>query len=203
MPGFFIVEGVAGSGKDTLVQQVVAALQPDRRSVLAWDEAAVMASWHHYYLPGIDRLRLDLTGAILDEVAAARHREPDTAFVFNRFHVSHAVWRAERGNTAADLEARHHALVGRLAALGAVVLHPVLDPGEFDARTRHIERREAAWSLFLERRMRDMACTTPGQMYAAQQRMLQDVLARDGLPFHTLHVDPGVPLDLAPLLQGG
>jgi len=33
--------------------------------------------------------------------------------------------------------------------------------------------------------------------------MLQDVLARDGLPFHTLHVDPGVPLDLAPLLQGG
>ncbi|GEM_PF-5717284 len=200
MSGLFIVEGVAGSGKDTLVQQVVAALQPERRPVLAWDEAAVMASWHHYYLPNIDRLRLDLTAAILDDVATARRREPDSAFVFNRFHVSHAVWRAENGNATADFEARHRTLADRLAALGAVVLHPTLDQVEINARTRHIERREAAWSLFLERRMRDMGCATPGQMYAAQQRMIQDMLARDGLPFHTLHVDPGVPLDLAPIV---
>lgn len=192
----YVIEGVAGSGKDTLARQLVAALQPDVRPVLVWDETAVLASWHHYYLPGIDTLRLDLTESLAGHMEATLAQQPDTVFVFNRLHVSHAVWRAEKHAATPELEARHDRVVQRLAALGTLVLHPVLDISSLEERTSHNERQEAAWRAFLQRRAADMGSPSPGQMYGDQQAAMQRVLARDGLPWRALNVAPGQPVDL-------
>ena len=192
----YVIEGVAGSGKDTLARQLVASLLPDARPVLVWDETAVLASWHHYYLPDIDRLRLDLTESLAGHTEATLQREPDTLFVFNRLHVSHAVWRAEKRHDLPELEVRHDRLVQRLAALGTLVLHPVLDITSLEQRTSHNERQEAAWRAFLQRRAADMGSPSPGQMYGDQQSAMQRVLTRDGLPWRALSVVPGQSVDL-------
>ena len=57
----YIVEGVAGSGKDTLCGQIVRSLNPVERRVLVFPEEAVLATWLYYFVPGIHETRLDLT----------------------------------------------------------------------------------------------------------------------------------------------
>ncbi|MSQ10731.1 MAG: hypothetical protein EXR52_06980 [Dehalococcoidia bacterium] len=200
MGAIYIVEGVAGAGKDTLVNQLVTALRPDERPLIIWSESAVLASWHHYYLPGIDELRLDLSERLAPYLQATLARDPDTVFVFNRFHVSHAVWRVDKRNNTPELERWHDSLVAQLRGLPVQILHPTLSEQEAPARTSHAERREVAWERFLERRASETGHTSAAGLYLTQQRLMVEVMERDGLPYRTLAVAHDRPLDLTGIL---
>lgn len=202
MGAVYIVEGVAGAGKDTLVHQLVTALQPEARPVLLWSESAVLASWHHYYVPGIDELRLDLAEHLVHHIATTLREAPESVFVFNRFHVSHAVWRIEKQNNTPALQARHRALVAQLRQLPVRIFHPYLAAGEAAARTSHSERQERAWLNFLERRARDMGQRSPADLYLAQQQLMADILDQDRLPYQRVTIRYGQPVDMQGLLAG-
>lgn len=201
MAAVYIVEGVAGAGKDTLVNQLVAALQPEERPVLVWSESAVLASWHHYYLPGVDEMRLDLTERLAPYIADTLSRMPDSVFVFNRLHVSHAAWRMEKQNDTPTLQRRHDAVVAQLHALPVLILHPHLAEAEAASRTNHGERRERAWADFLARRAADMGRQDPADLYLAQQRLMATIMERDGLPHRRVTVRHNQPIDLTEVLS--
>jgi hypothetical protein len=202
MAVIYIVEGVAGSGKDTLVQQLVAALGPEQRCIYCFDEDAVLASWIHNQLPGIHRIRLELAASLLERIRQELVEDDDSAFVFNRFHVSFAAWRADYG--LADLfQAQHEELVSALWALPVRILHAVLDPNEVEARSRHVERREIAWRRFLDWRTSHFGFSSPGAVFAAQQATMQRILEQDGLPYRTIHIEPGAAIDARELWLEG
>ena len=200
MRSVYIVEGVAGSGKDTLTSQLLDWLRPAERHVQAFPEEAVLASWLHYFVPGIHESRLDLTGRLLDHVEASLEREPDTVFVFNRFHVSHAVWRAEM-QAPTELERRHEALVARFSKLPVLILQTVVEPSNAETRTSHLEREEVAWHRFLERRLETHAQASVGASYLEQQDAMTRILERDRLPYRQVRVPAGTPLDIANLVD--
>jgi hypothetical protein len=195
----YIVEGVPGSGKDTLVGELVQALRPEERRVLVFPEEAVLATWLYYFLPGIHELRLHLTHRIVDYAQVTLRRDPDTAFVFNRFHVSHAVWRGEQ-NADPRLEGSHDRLVEKLTDLPVQILHAVLTEAEMDERSRHVERRDIAWQRFLEERLAFQGKESTGATYFPQQGEMTRIMERDGLPYTEVRVQPGAPLDLSPYL---
>ena len=200
MSAIYIVEGVAGSGKDTLTTQLLAWLRPDERHVQAFPEEAVLASWLHYFVPNIHESRLDLTHRLVEHVERTLEREPDTVFVFNRFHVSHAVWRAEM-QASTELEQRHTALVARLSKLPTLVLHTVVEPSDAEARTSHLERREVAWRRFLARRLETHAQTSPGASYLEQQDAMTRIIERDALPYRRINLGAGVPVDIGAIVE--
>jgi hypothetical protein len=194
----YIVEGVAGSGKDTLVKQLVDALLPEERCVYTFDEEAVLASWIHNQLPGIHRIRLDLALSIVERIRDELEARRDTIFVFNRFHVSYAAWRDDYG-LEEIFQARHDELVSGLRALPVRILHAVLAPHEVEARSRHAERRDLAWKRFLDWRTSHFGFSSPGAVFEAQQATMQRILEQDGLPYRTVRVRPGTGIDLPDL----
>src|SRR4051794_31720054 len=148
----YIVEGVAGSGKDTLCSQIVKSLRPEERRVLVFPEEAVLATWLYYFVPGIHEVRLDLTERLVAYMHETLAQDPDAAFVLNRFHVSHAVWRAELKADAA-LESRHQSLVESMRSLPLRIFQTLLPEATADARASHLERRDRAWEAFLAQRV--------------------------------------------------
>jgi thymidylate kinase len=190
----YVIEGVAGSGKDTLCAQLVEALKPKSRRVLVFPEEAMLASWLHYFVPGIHEQRLDLADRMLDYVEDLMGRDPEASFVFNRFHVSYAVWRHEHG---VDLEARHERLITRMQQLPLLVVQAMLPEQDADTRSSHIERRELAWQRFLEDRIAFHGQSSAGQSYLDQQVAMSEIIARDALPNRQVEVRRDQCLDLS------
>ena len=192
----YIVEGVAGSGKDTLCAQIVKSLNPEERRVLVFPEEAVLATWLYYFVSGIHEIRLDLTDRLVAYMHETLAQDPDAAFVLNRFHVSHAVWRAEL-NADAALESRHQRLVESMRSLPLRIFQTLLPKANADARASHLERRDRAWEAFLAQRVAFHGEASAGQSYLSQQDAMSAVLERDGLPFRQVVVplDEGVDVE--------
>jgi len=191
MAAVYIIEGVPGSGKDTFCEQLLSALRPEERPVFAFSEDAVLATWLYYFISGIHDVRLDLADRIVAYVGDVLARDPDSAFVFNRFHVSYAIWRREH-NAATELEERHRRLVAVLKGLPVQIFHALLPESSATERSRHVERRELAWRRFLEERLAFRPDSDIGASYLKQQVVMSEILAADGLPFRPIEVGPGL-----------
>ena len=136
---------------------------------------------------GID---LGTTNSLVAYMHETLAQDPDAAFVLNRFHVSHAVWRAELKADAA-LESRHQRLVESMRSLPLRIFQTLLPEANADARARHVERRDRAWEAFLAQRVAYHGEASAGQSYLAQQDAMSAVLRRDGLPFRQVVVPLG------------
>ena len=152
------------------------SLQPEERRVLVFPEEAVLATWLYYFVPGIHEVRLDLTDRLVAYMHETLAQDPDAAFVLNRFHVSHAVWRAELKADAA-LESRHQRLVESMRSLPLRIFQTLLPEATADARASHLERRDRAWEAFLAQRVAFHGEASAGQSYLSQQDAMSAVLA--------------------------
>jgi hypothetical protein len=199
----YIVEGVAGSGKDTLCGQIVLSLHPEERRVLVFPEEAVLATWLYYFVPGIHETRLDLTERLVAYMHDTQSQDRDAAFVLNRFHVSHAVWRAELKVDTPALQERHQRLVDSMRSLPLRIFQTLLPEADADARASHLERRDRAWEAFLAQRVAYHGETSAGQSYLSQQDAMSAVLERDGLPYRAVTVPLGEDVDVEALWGGG
>jgi thymidylate kinase len=202
IPIVYVVEGVAGSGKDTLCSQIVRSLQPEERRVLQFPEEAMLATWLYYFVEGIHELRLDLAERLVAYMHETLAQDPDAAFVLNRFHVSFAVWRAELRADAA-LEQRHQRLVESMRSLPLRILQTMLPEANADARASHVERRDRAWEAFLAQRVAFHSEASAGQSYLSQQGAMSAVLSRDGLPYRQVVVPLGEDVDVEGLWTAG
>jgi len=88
LPHIFIIEGIPGSGKDTLTTTLLELLHKDARPVYHYPEEALGFPYTHWYWPGITKARLSLMESALDFVEEESRRHPGAVFVFNRFHLS-------------------------------------------------------------------------------------------------------------------
>lgn len=179
-----IIEGIPGSGKDTLQRRMLTELRGESRPVYVFSEDALLFSWKHYRVPDIDVIRLGLMERLLAFVRAEMRDEPESIFIFNRFHISFALL-----NRSAGLEEQYERVVSTLRDLDAHVIVPVLGQDEMAARVRHLEReqQERVWRVFRERRAAESNICIE-ELYTIQQQRILALLQQQGIPYTLTYV---------------
>src|SRR5438270_11880999 len=86
----FIIEGIAGAGKNTLHQHIKESLSD--QLVYDYPEEELLCSWKHVFINNINQLRLEFMSNFLDYCRDILSKNPKAIFILNRFHISHYIF---------------------------------------------------------------------------------------------------------------
>ena len=172
-----IIEGITGSGKDTVQGLLKGKLR--NKVVYDYSEGEMLFSWKHVQIPGISKMRLELMNGFVDYMAKKILEEPDAVFVLNRFHVSAYMAHVSKDRS---LGKNYGTIVKKLQKLPVHILFLKPPAHEVEKRASHSERAEA-WKRYQKMMMEKEGFTNRKDMYLSQQKLMMNALKRDGLPF--------------------
>jgi len=178
-PRIYIVEGIPGSGKDTIAGSLNEGFAHEL--CYTYSEEAVLCGWQHYWLRDVDEIRMQLAESLLDYVETTLHEAPNARFVFNRFHLSINVLSHPFRPTG-----RYVRLIERLANLPMKLMLPVLQRDEVEQRCAHVERKSLAWRRHLRLRIEASPFDSIADVYWAQQNEFVALAEAQGLPFELI-----------------
>jgi deoxyadenosine/deoxycytidine kinase len=177
----FIIEGIAGSGKDTLQQQLREKL--GGKLVYSFSEDELLFSWKHAWIPGIQKLRLRYLNQILDYCEQTLKENPDAVFILNRFHISLITT-----NTDLKKPAGYRKLIERLRALPIHIYFAVVDKEKIEERVAHKERKDPLWEWHKQKRLQSRGYATLGELYSAEQKLILKMLKAQKIPYSVVNV---------------
>jgi hypothetical protein len=183
-PRIYIIDGIPGSGKDTLVRTLLHVLHSESRPVYYYPEECMAFSYGQVFWPGITNVRLTIMEAALDFIQEESLRSPDVVFVFNRFHLSTAVATHTSIGQDREATARYDRLVERLHSLRVLVLLLTLDESRM-TRLTHQERlgHDWVWQDFLARVTADTPHNSLMELYIYQQERFLQLAEKQALPY--------------------
>jgi thymidylate kinase len=184
-PRIFIIEGIPGSGKDTLVQTLLHVLHQETRPVYYYPEESVAFSYQQVFWPNITQVRLSIMEAALNFVEEESLNRPDAVFVFNRFHLSTAVATLSSVGKDQEVNRRYGQLIKKLHSMSVLVLLLTLEERRMD-KLYHRERmgHDKVWEEFLERVIESTPHNSLKELYTTQQERFLQLVREQGLPYH-------------------
>jgi len=85
-----IIEGIAGSGKDTFQSYLKKKLKD--RQIYDYSEGEVLHSWKQFPIDGIVNLRLKFMKSFVNYIGDIVSQDETAVFLLNRFHLSTYAW---------------------------------------------------------------------------------------------------------------
>ncbi|MFA6908676.1 MAG: hypothetical protein WC289_02190 [Patescibacteria group bacterium] len=177
-----IIEGIAGSGKNTLQKSIAGILKS--KAVCSFSEEELLFGWKHFWIPAIGTLRLELMESMIEYVEKTIYEHTDSVFVFNRFHISFLLF-----NTVPHDRQRYDALLSRLRTLPTMIFVPTLSEVEIGERTQHRERKDVVWKQHQKKRMYTGGFDSLTSMYDAEQAQIKKLLQEQNIPYQLVHVE--------------
>lgn len=179
-----IIEGISGSGKDTLQAYLKTRLV--NRVVYDYSEGEVLHSWKQFQIEGIVDLRLKFMTLFVSYIRDVLCRDENAVFLLNRFHLSTLAWSIIQQQTLGpDYEKVIEAL--RCLPVHVFILH--VDEDEIEKRSLHPER-SSAWQKFQQQLVKDYTFYTRLQR---QQKLFFDAAKQQQLPFSIVKLPPFQP----------
>lgn len=146
----FIIEGIAGAGKNTFHQ--ILKEQLSDKLIYDFAEEELLFTWKQAWIHNIDEMRLCFFENLLDYCEECLSENPNAVFILNRFHISYAIFHSQHSQ---EKQKRYDILLKRLKKLGAFVYVPILEQGDIEHRSVHGERIDPIWKKHLEKRLQE------------------------------------------------
>jgi len=169
-----IIEGISGSGKDTLqnyLKRKLAGL-----NLYDYSEGEVLHSWKQLQIKGISELRIRFMKNFVNFMSDIIHQDNHAVFLLNRFHLStYASTILEHP----ELGSQYTEIVDGLRALPVHIFILQLDESEIEKRSFHPERT-GAWRKFQQQIVQQHNFR---ERLETQQKVILDAAVKQGIPY--------------------
>ena len=177
-----IVEGIAGSGKTTLMEYLIQQFKVPR--VYVYLEQELMLGWKHIHIPHVSALRIEFMNLFLDELEKNLEQKKDAIFILERFHLSMKIleWEFEK-----DFDAEYQKIVERIKKLPVHMLIAELKEVEIRDRMHHRERSRQ-WREYCEEKLVLRGFRDLESVSISQQKAFFQAAQEQGIPYSTVQV---------------
>lgn len=175
----FIIEGVAGSGKDTFVNILKKQLGEKGCLVYDFSEGELLFSWKHFWIKGIDILKIKYLHSLLDYCEELIKDNPKTTIIFNRFHITYPL--VSKYNKEAKL--LYDRLINRLQNLPVHIFIGILTKEDIEKRASHSERKDKIWGLHQQKRLKFKKVDSLLELYTKEQEEIFKMVQKQGIPY--------------------
>jgi thymidylate kinase len=177
-----IIEGIAGSGKDTFQKYLKSKLRG--RIVYDYSEGELLLSWNQRPIKDIFKLQVRLMRNFIDYVADTINRDDRAVFLLNRFHLStYTMGVTEQPK----LEREYNIVLKKLRTLPTHVFVLQLMESEIESRSSHPERG-AAWHNFQQHILEREGFQNFVKRNAVLQKAMVETAIRQQIPFSILRL---------------
>ena len=184
-----IIEGISGSGKDTLQNYLKNTLISF--NVYDYSEGEVLQSWNQLQIKGVPRLRLQFMKLFVKYMKDTLRREENAIFILNRFHLSaYAMTVAQRPK----LEKTYDEIINVLRSMPVHVFILQLDANEIEKRSFHPER-SGAWQKFQQEILEEEGFRDRLERYLWQQKLMLEAAERQNIPYSIMNCFPDLALE--------
>jgi len=180
-----IIEGIAGSGKDTFQAYLKEKLKG--RDVYDFSEGELLHSWKHFPIPGILKLRVSFLTQFVKYLKIMVEKDKNAVFLLNRFHLSTYVTTVLR---QPELRKEYEELIDVLRTLPIHVFILQLDESEIEQRTLHAER-SSAWRKLQQQIIAKDGFDNKVEKYMTQQRLMINAAESHSIPFSIVKLPYG------------
>lgn len=177
-----IIEGISGSGKDTL--QMYLKKQIHNRDVYDYSEGELLQSWNQLQIEGISKLRIRFMKLFVNYVKDIVSRDENAVFLLNRFHLSAFVLTIIQ---QPKLEREYEEVLKVLRTLPVHVFILQLEESEIETRSLHPERA-VAWQKFQQQIVKKEGFRNRLERYVWQQGLILDAAERQQIPYSIIKV---------------
>jgi thymidylate kinase len=175
-----IIEGIAGSGKDTFQAYLKEKLKG--RDVYDYSEGELLHSWKHAPIEGILKLRIQFMKVFVDHVKDIVRRDKNGVFLLNRFHLSTYVSIIVR---QPELEREYDEIINVLRTLPVHVFILQLDENEIGQRSSHSERSGVFQKLQQQMVAKD-GFQNRSEKFISQQRLIIEAATKQQIPYSVI-----------------
>jgi thymidylate kinase len=177
-----ILEGISGSGKDTLQKYLKSKLRG--RNVYDYSEGELLLSWNQRPIKDIFKLQVRLMRNFIDYAADTIESDDRAVFLLNRFHLStYTMGVTEQPK----LEREYNIVLKKLRTLPAHVFILQLMDSEIESRSSHPERG-AAWHKFQQHILEREGFQNFVKRNALLQKAMVETAIRQQIPFSILRL---------------
>jgi thymidylate kinase len=181
-----ILEGISGSGKDTLQKYVKSKLRG--RDVYDYSEGELLLSWNQRPIKDIFKLQVRLMRNFINYAAETINRDDRAVFLLNRFHLStYTMGVTEQPK----LEREYNIVLKTLRTLPTHVFILQLMESEIESRSSHPERG-AAWHRFQQHILEREGFQNFLKRNVLLQKAMVETAIRQQIPFSVLRL-PSAP----------
>jgi thymidylate kinase len=175
-----IIEGISGSGKDTLQAYLKKTLAD--RDVYDYSEGELLQSWNQLQIGGIFELRVKFMKLFVSYIKDIVTRNANAVFLMNRFHLSTYVSTIVRQPA---LQRAYDEIINVLRTMSVHVFILELDDDEIEKRGLHPER-SSAWQKHQQQIVKKEGFRDTLARHIWQQRLILEAAERQQIPYSVI-----------------
>lgn len=181
-----ILEGISGSGKDTLQKYLKSKLR--NRIVYDYSEGELLLSWNQRPIKDIFQLQVRLMRNFINYAADTIRSDERAVFLLNRFHLStYTMGVTEQPK----LEREYNIVLKTLRTLPTHIFILQLMDGEIESRSSHPERG-AVWHKFQQHILEREGFQNFVKRNALLQKAMVETAIRQQIPFSILRLPSAI-----------